>query len=117
VIEPKDTGLMVSFSNQLFAAIDRPVSWVHMPVPRSRHDAGYFAPLHDSKRPAGTELYLGLVHLTDGLDGARRRLAAAQEVVADFGVATECGFGRRPPETVPALLDLHRDVAAAGGKP
>ena len=45
VIEPKDTGLMVSFSNQLFAAIGRPVSWVHMPVPRSRDDAGYFAPL------------------------------------------------------------------------
>jgi hypothetical protein len=117
VIEPKDTGLMVSFSNQLFAAIGRPVSWVHMPVPRSRDDAGYFAPLRDSKRPAGTELYLGLVHLTDGLDGARRRLAAAQEVVTDFGVATECGFGRRPPETVPALLDLHRDVAAAAGTP
>jgi hypothetical protein len=55
--------------------------------------------------------------LTDGLDGARRRLAAAREVVTDFGVATECGFGRRPPETVLALLDLHRDVAAAAGTP
>ena len=37
--------------------------------------------------------YLGLVHRTDGLDGARRRLAAAKKVVTDFGIATECGFG------------------------
>jgi hypothetical protein len=33
--------------------------------------------------------------------------------VTDFGIATECGFGRRPPETVPGLIDLHREVALA----
>jgi hypothetical protein len=27
-------------------------------------------------------------------------------------VATECGFGRRPPETVPDLLRIHAAVAA-----
>ena len=43
-----------------------------------------------------------------------RRLAAAKQVVTDFGVATECGFGRRPPETVPGLIDLHFEVAGAG---
>jgi hypothetical protein len=31
----------------------------------------------------------------------------------DFGIATECGFGRRPPETVPELLALHRAVLSA----
>jgi hypothetical protein len=113
VVEPKDTALMVEFANELFAAIDRPIAWVHMPVPRGRDDAEYFAPLRGLQRPAETELYLGLVHLTDGLDGARRRLAAATTVVDDFGVATECGFGRRPPETVPALLELHAAVATA----
>jgi hypothetical protein len=54
------------------------------------------------------------VHRTDGLAGAKRRLAAAQQVVTDFGIATECGFGRRPPETVPDLIDLHREVALSG---
>jgi len=111
VVEPKDTALMVELSNRLFADIKHPIAWLHMPVPRDRDDVAYFKPLKDLKLPPGTELYLGLVHRTDGVAGARRRLAAAKEVVTDFGVATECGFGRRPPDTVPTLLDLHRDVA------
>lgn len=113
VVEPRDTALMVEFGNELFAVIDRPIGWIHMPVPRDRDDAEYFEPLRGLRRPSGTELYLGLVHLTDGVDGARRRLRAARSVVEDFGIATECGFGRRPPETVPTLLDLHGEVAAA----
>ena len=35
VVEPKDTKLMVDFTNQLVAAIKHPIAWVHMPVPRS----------------------------------------------------------------------------------
>ena len=102
---------MVELSNRLFADIKHPIAWLHMPVPRDRDDVAYFKPLKNLKLPRGTELYLGLVHRTDGVAGARRRLAAAKEVVTDFGVATECGFGRRPPDTVPALLELHREVA------
>jgi hypothetical protein len=114
VVEPKDTKLMVDFTNQLVAAIKHPIAWVHMPVPRERDDVAYFAPLKGLKLDSGTELYLGLVHRTDGLAGAHRRLAAAKQVVTDFGIATECGFGRRPPETVADLIDLHREVAHAG---
>ena len=114
VIEPKDTKLMVELTNALVAAIKHPIAWVHMPVPRERDDVAYFSPLKELKLERGTELYLGLVHRTDGLAGARRRLAAAKQVVTDFGVATECGFGRRPPETVNALIDLHREVALVG---
>ncbi len=112
IIEPKDTGLMVEFANQLKAAIKRRIDWVHMPVPRDRSDDAYFAPLKGLKLDPHTELYLGLIHLTDGVDGARRRIAAARRAVADFGIAMECGFGRRPPETIPRLLGLHRDIAA-----
>ena len=114
VIEPKDTKLMVDLTNAIVAAIKHPIGWVHMPVPRDRDDVAYFTPLKGLKLGHGTELYLGLVHRTDGIDGARRRLAAAKQIVSDFGVATECGFGRRPPETVPALIDLHFEVASAG---
>jgi len=32
----------------------------------------------------------------------------------DFGIATECGFGRRPPATVPGLIELHSKLLAAG---
>jgi hypothetical protein len=114
VIEPKDTKLMVDLTNALVAAIKHPIAWVHMPVPRERDDVAYFTPLKSMKLGHGTELYLGLVHRTDGIAGSLRRLAAAKQVVSDFGVATECGFGRRPPETVLGLIDLHREVALAG---
>lgn len=114
VREPTDTGRMVDVYHRLANAVHRPITWVHMPVPRNRDDDPYFAPLRDLRLKSGTELYLGLIHLTDGLDGARRRLVAAKRAVSDFGIATECGFGRRPPETIPALLRLHRVVAQEG---
>ncbi len=81
-----------------------------MPVPRERRDEDYVRPLMELKI-GGTELYLGLVHLTDGVEGARARIKAASGFRQDFGVATECGFGRRPPETIPQLLQLHAEVA------
>jgi hypothetical protein len=114
MVDPKDTLIMVEFANNLERTIERPISWVHMPVPRDREDAAYFAPLKNLKLAPETELYLGLVHITDGLEGALRRLTAARKVVTDFGIATECGFGRRPPETIPTLLRLHRQVAEVG---
>jgi len=57
------------------------------------------------------ELYLGLVHFTDGLKGTRRRIESAQRVVREFGVSTECGWGRRDPQTIPGLIDLHRQAS------
>ncbi|WP_227980430.1 hypothetical protein [Nocardia spumae] len=110
--EPADTGRMVAVMSAVLAAVPRGIDWVHMPVPRSRADRDYFAPLAALPLPESTRLYLGLIHATDGEDGARRRIAAAREVVDGFGIATECGFGRRSAEQIPDLLDLHARVAA-----
>jgi hypothetical protein len=44
-----------------------------MPVPRNRDDHAYFLPLHDLRISPETELFLGLVHDSDGTEGARRR--------------------------------------------
>ena len=110
-VEPRDTGLMVDIGNQLTAATKRNVTWLHFPVPRDRSDSAYFKPLAKLKRDKIAELYVGLIHLTDGPEGAARRIRAARDVISDFGLATECGFGRRPPETILALLDLHREIA------
>ena len=83
-----------------------------LPVdPRNRHDDAYFAPLADLSIGT-TKLFLGLVHHTDSVEGTLRRLATAQRHVRGFGIATECGFGRRPPETIPELLRIHREAAA-----
>jgi hypothetical protein len=110
-VQPRDAGRLVEMANAIHAAITRPIAWVHLPVPHDRTDAAYYAPLAGLRLHPGTELYLGLVHLRDGEDGARARIAAAQEFVGSFGVATECGFGRRPADTVTPLLDLHAAVA------
>jgi hypothetical protein len=110
--EPADTGLLVDVANAVAAGVSRSVTWVHLPVPRNRDDDAYFAPLRDLRLQSGCELYLGLLHQTGGVEGTRRRIAAAQQVVTDFGVATECGLGRRTPDSIPDLLRQHAEVAA-----
>jgi len=110
IIEPHDLATSVAFANSITASSLRSLAWVHMAVPRDRDDEAYFEPL-DGLAIADAELMLGLLHLTDGIDGAQRRIAAAEHTTADFGLATECGFGRRPLDTIPDLLDLHADAA------
>jgi hypothetical protein len=109
--EPEDTGKLVEVANAIGAAIRRPINWIHLPVPQNRLDAAYYAPLRHLRLQPETELYLGLIHFADGVEGALKRIKAAQQFVADFGVATECGFGHRPPDTIPALLRIHSQVA------
>jgi hypothetical protein len=111
VVEPTDMGDMVEFANRVARQIARPINLVHMPVPRDRHDGEYFAPLQRLRLPPGTQLCLGLVHYTDGVAGTQKRLAAACQFVADFSLATECGFGRRDPATIPELLRIHMAIA------
>ena len=111
--EPADTGHLVDVANGVSARARRAIDWVHMPVPKERDDDAYFAPLAGLALKPGCELYLGLVHRTGGIEGTRRRIAAAEKVVQNFGIATECGLARRPPETIPALLRQHAEVAGA----
>jgi len=111
VVEPTDMGDMVEFANRVARGIARQVNLFHMPVPRNRSDDAYFEPLRRLKLRPETELCLGLVHFTDGLEGARRRMATARKYARNFSIATECGFGRRPPETIPELLRIHSDAA------
>jgi len=111
VVEPTDMGDMVEFANRLSRNIQRPIGLIHMPVPRNRADDAYFAPLQRLKLRPETELCLGLVHHTDGIEGTQRRLATAKKYAANFSIATECGFGRRDPRTIPELLRIHAAVA------
>ena len=61
-------------------------------------------------RPASARLYLGVIHWDD-VEGDRRRIDAARHVVTDFGIASECGWGRTDPTHLPGLLDSHRRAA------
>jgi hypothetical protein len=111
VVEPTDMGDMVEFANRVSRQIARPVQLVHMPVPRNRTDDAYFGPLRRLKLPPETELCLGLIHHTDGVEGTKKRLVTAKKYAANFSVGTECGFGRRDPRTIPELLRIHAAVA------
>lgn len=113
IIEPENLGTCVAYANGITAAAARPVDFIHMPVPRDRNDDPYFAPLTGLDLPPETELFLGLVHHTDGVAGTRDRLnAAVAHARQDFGIATECGFGRRDPVTIPELMDIHVRVSS-----
>jgi hypothetical protein len=113
VIEPKDTRVLTEIANGVSALVKRPIQWIHMPVPIERHDDAYFAPLAALALHPETRLVLGLVHDSDGEAGNAARIAAARRHVPSFGIATECGWGRRAPETLPELMRLHRQAAQA----
>lgn len=65
--EPADTAKLVDIANAISAGVQRPIQWISMPVPRNRTDDAYFAPLRGLRLQ--TQLYLGLVHVTDGPRG------------------------------------------------
>jgi len=110
-VEPTDTAHLVRFANAVTQVAPREINWVHLPVPIDRDDAAYFAPLANLELGEATELYLGVVHRQDGVNGARRRIDAAANVVPAFGIGTECGIGRAPDDSVIEILELHRDLA------
>jgi methionine synthase II (cobalamin-independent) len=113
-VEPRDAARMVEFANALMQTIDHRLAYVHMPVPVERSDDAFHRPLRDLKLTAGTELFLGVVHVSDGVAGTKARIAAARRHAPKFGIATECGMARaRSEQTVRALLQIHADVCAA----
>jgi hypothetical protein len=104
-----DAGVLVELMNGIGARVPRRVDFIHIPVPREA-EAAFFAPLHDWRAPKHTHLYMGLLQEGDQA-GNLARIAAARTAVRDFGVAAECGFGRRDPSHVPAILATHRAAA------
>ncbi|BDZ49941.1 hypothetical protein GCM10025867_21820 [Frondihabitans sucicola] len=112
-VQPKDTGNLAAVLDGIVTGSPRAIDFVHLPVPIERDDDAYFAPLARiaSRIPATTEIFLGLIHPEDGVEGAERRIRAASTALPHFGVATECGFGRGPAERTGPLLDLHGAVS------
>jgi hypothetical protein len=105
-----DLRLCVELSNDTVARAGRRVDYVHMPVAL---DPGpeFFAPLRDLDI-GDTRVYLGLVHHEDGIEGCRRRIELASEVLDDFGIGAVCGYGREDPSQVAGVLELHRECAS-----
>ena len=110
LVEPTDLSLCVRIANLAISKVKRRVDWIHMPVPISRGDDDYLAPLRGLKN-RDPKVFLGLIHLHDGVEGSHKRVEVARRYLGEFGVATECGLGRRSPETLAEVLRIHREVA------
>ncbi|HTR83712.1 MAG TPA: hypothetical protein VMI56_04485 [Reyranella sp.] len=112
LVQPKDAAILIEMLEGISAATARPIDFFHIPVPRERTDDAFYMPLRIWKRPADTELYLGLLHHNDEA-GDRARIAAARKYIDDFGLSAECGWGRTEPGRLPGLLKGHRAAAEA----
>ncbi len=122
--QPESLALQVRVLNAVSAAAGRTVSFVSFTVPQYQREESYFAPLAGLAAGPGTELNFALVpyHPADqapGTTGDQVRLidaalAASPGGSRAWGICTECGMGRAGREEIPGLLDLHRQIVAAG---
>jgi methionine synthase II (cobalamin-independent) len=111
ILEPRDMGRMVEVANAMLKAVAHPLQYVHMPVPIARTDEAYFAPLKNLN--FSNELFLGVVHAADGVEGTKKRMAAAAKYAPKFGIACECGIARaRKAGLVRRLLEIHAAASA-----
>jgi hypothetical protein len=109
-IEPESLANAKLIATESANVIEREIDFCHIPVPRDRYDDAYFEALEDWPSNAG-KLYIGLLHLTGGIEGNKRRLDTAKRHINNFGVATECGFGRRAKEDLSELMKIHHEIA------
>ena len=127
----QDNNVLIDAANAVLGRLKRPLTYIHIPV-IPEHTQGDYDVFKRLNLPEGARLFIGLVNLGDGLEGAKRRIAMAGKAVADFGVATFCGLGHAPegrmgayrdrgvpalrratPQSLEEVLALHRDVAMA----
>lgn len=128
----QDNATLVDITNAILQRVTRRVDYVHLPV-IPEHARADMEPFGRLQRKLETKLFLGLINVVDGVQGARRRITDAEQYVSDFGVGSYCGLGRpatagargpiahsAPPipalrrataETIGSVLDLHRSVA------
>jgi hypothetical protein len=89
----QDNVVVVDTINALIDRIHRPIAYFHFPIIPEHQKIEDYDPLRDLRIPEGTKVFLGLITLADGLEGAKRRIALAEQVLDDFGVSFYCGLG------------------------
>lgn len=122
--EPESLQTQVQVVNAVTSAAARTVNFLSFTVPQDRSDSAYFKPLENLQSGPETELYFALVpyhpdHQPPGTTAAQiahidAALAASPAGARAWGICTECGMGRVATQDIPRLLDLHREILAAG---
>jgi hypothetical protein len=111
--DPLTATHLVDVANAIARGVKHTVSYIHVPIPLTRATDEFFAPMRALELSPATEIYLGLLHAADGVEGAKQRIALAHRYVPTFGIATECGFARaRKPDLVRSLLAIHAGAAS-----
>lgn len=96
LVEPADLSVSVRMANLAISSVKRRIDWVHMPVPVNRSDDAYFAPLRDLKS-VDTKVFLGLIHLHDGVEGSLKRVEVARRLSAGLRRCNRMRPGPAPP--------------------
>ncbi|CAJ2509919.1 Uu.00g058190.m01.CDS01 [Anthostomella pinea] len=116
-MEPKSLAVVTERGLRVFEKSPRSINFFHCPVPKSAGDhlEAYLEPLKEllpKFKEHGTDLYLGVVHYDDSA-ATQKMIKAAQKVLRDFpfGVGTECGWGRTPPEQVEGIMKISTEVS------
>jgi hypothetical protein len=114
IVPIRDLNVAVDMLNRGVEACGRRVDFVHAPVQfADGFKDEFYRPLR-RLHVGGARVYLGLIDSSDGIAAALRRADVARRHLAGFGLATACGWGRRPPgERIENLLALERAVAEA----
>ncbi len=122
--QPESLALQVNVLDAVTAVAQRTVSFVSFTVPQYQRDEAYFAPLAGLDTDLDTELNFALVpyHAAEQPPGTTddqvrlidAALAGSPGGARAWGVSTECGMGRAGRDEIPGLLDLHREIVAAG---
>lgn len=101
----------VTLANAAARASKRTLDFLHLPVPLEIETDEAYRPLAELKT-GDTKIYLGAVRYAGGVEGTLRRASVARKFLPHFGIATACGFGRRPStQNLDTLLAIHRDAA------
>lgn len=109
---PADLDRIVDLANGVSGLVGRSIDWIHFPVPKDTRDGGYFAPLDRLTLRDETQLFLGVIHSDEDMAVTQHQVALAAQLVADFGVASECGLGDVASGDVARILEKHRTTAA-----
>ena len=112
--EADDLALSVRMANAIAKEAGRRVDYFHIagPRPNRSDEDNFFKPLKNL-RVGNARVYLGLIHEADGVEGLQMRTAHARNYLKDFGIASTCGFGRRPGEEMENSLRIHREEVDA----
>lgn len=111
---PRDLDRVVDLANGISGTVGRSIEWMHIPVPAAERRGDYFEPLDHLTPRDETDLFLGVIHDDDGVAVTQHQIAMAQQRVAEFGVACECGLSDFASDKVMALLQKHRVAADIG---